>query len=677
MALSAVAGFALPSDEIKTGDGGGVRIVWCQDAGDGSDTGAAGNSLRLMGFDTDDGRGERRILPELSNYSRPLLTPDGKKVIYSNRGEDKIYVVGFDGSGLKPLAFGVALAAWRDSLTETDWVYAGTPTNQPDPVIVNVCRFRLDRPEVSEPVWSITPIHGDNFQLSANGRRASGLFPWPSCGVAVLPNREWIKYGDGCWPSLSPDNELLLWIFDGAHRNLAMFRANPQERWVVNINSVPGIDGFEVYHPRWSNNPLFMVMTGPYKIGTGANRIRGGGKDVEIYLGKFSPDFRTIERWIRITRNEYADFYPDAWLAVRPTVGLSKDPGVDDKTVESKWPISYEGLVFFWQNRSKANTFTDPADQVSYACRAEAKGRARFGRHFEMMPSGGAFLAAGGAGELLNKCALSGQLGIEALITPANSSGTNNLLPIIGYAASTGQWNFLLGQKCGELVFRLRSGKGGRDYLIPFGALTSNGPNHVVVSCSSASMACYLNGEQVFSGDSIFGGNWEKGVIVFGNVLFPEYPVNSGSMETAWNGLIENVAIYSRWIGPGEVRKKYAASAANIRNRKQIPLLCAKVKTISTPVIPSPESIAPYRRALAASHYRVEESAEETCASGEIMAAQWIILDARILDSAGRRQGEIFNLRLEPFSDHPELEGERLIMDGDRYDLPLYFDVDN
>ena len=147
-------------------------------------------------------------------------------------------------------------------------------------------------------------------------------------------SQQWKKYGNGCWPSLSPDNNLLLWIFGDDHRNLTLFRTKTDEHWVVNINNAPGIDGFEVYHPRWSNHPLFMAMTGPYKVGrgdsprragenllksianwVGDNRIRGGGKEVEIYLGRFSQDFKKIERWIQVTHNQSADFYPDLWLS--------------------------------------------------------------------------------------------------------------------------------------------------------------------------------------------------------------------------------------------------------------------------------------------------------------------------------------------------------------------------
>lgn len=738
ISVFASIGFANQSDEIKTVCGGRARVVWCQDAGDGSDAGAEGNSLRLMGFDTDDGRGERCILPGPANYAKPMLTPDGSKIIFSSRPEQKIYLVGFDGSGLKSLASGFALDVWRDSLTETDWVYAGTLTNQPDSLIVNVRRFRLDKPEVNEPVWSKTPLNIDNFQLSASGRYACGVFPWPACGVAVLPDRDWTKYGDGCWPSLAPGGVQLFWIFDGAHRNLTVLQTATGKRWVVNINSAPGIDGFEVYHPRWSNHPLFMGMTGPYKIGTNANRIRGGGKDVEIYLGKFAQDFKKIERWIQVTHNQSADFFPDLWLAAskeRQAGQVLAEPSEiwlqeNKKTSIDAWPVSYEGLVFFWQNKSKANMFAGPAGQVSQICRVEAKGRARFGRHFEMEPAGGAFIADGGAGELAEKYAENGQLAVEALITPENgnfnlvgsplvgdrsagrhaqarplhlnSAGKTNLLPIVGYSTQSGEWNFLLGQQGQQLIFKIRAAKGGPDYVIPLGAVADEEPIHVIISCSASNVAYYLNGEQIFSKDAVYGGNWtsalreppgrvtssprpetetkavepRNGKIVFGNELRAEYPVNMENEKTGWRGLIENAALYSRWIGPEEAHKKHQACLEKINGRKQLPVLSVKAGLISMPVIPSPESIAPYRRALAVGHYKIEEVTAGTCSNREIMVARWAILDGQVLNSAGRRNGETCSLALDLFSGHPELEGERLIMEGDRFDLPMYYETE-
>ena len=67
------------SDGIRAGDGPGAevrnftgahtRVVWVQ--GDGTDPEAEGTQLILMGFDTDDGKGERVILGERRSISSP------------------------------------------------------------------------------------------------------------------------------------------------------------------------------------------------------------------------------------------------------------------------------------------------------------------------------------------------------------------------------------------------------------------------------------------------------------------------------------------------------------------------------------------------------------------------------------------------------------------------------
>ena len=83
----------------------------------------------------------------------------------------------------------------------------------------------------------------------------------------------------------------------------------------MNINGAPGIDGYEVYHPRWSNHPRIIVMTGPYKVGAGPNRIAAGGREVEIYVGRFNPNYTAIETWWRVTFNDRGDFFPDVWIS--------------------------------------------------------------------------------------------------------------------------------------------------------------------------------------------------------------------------------------------------------------------------------------------------------------------------------------------------------------------------
>ena len=436
-----------------------TRLVWCQDCGDGSDSIAEGNKLRLMGYDSDDGRAERVILGSYSNYVKPMLTADGKRIVFSNRQEQKVSLVNWDGSGLKKIGTGFAIALWRDPGSLQEWVYIGQVQSNAT-ALINIRRHLLDRPEISETVWDRTPLDIDNFQLSADARHASGLFPWPDCGILDLPNGVVTKYGTGCWPALAPDQSLLLWIFDGAHRNLTLCAEGGRRRWQVVINTAPGNKGYEVYHPRWSNHSRYMELTGPYKISDLENRIRKGGTEVEIYLGRFTPDFSSIEKWVQVTHNQRGDFFPDAWLASGWTIRL------DDR------------------------------------------------------------------------------------------SATN-----------------------------------------------------VVLSTSMAPKP-----------------------------------------------------------GPG------AADAA-VKEKRGARLIL-EVKLEAAARIPAPASILPYRRALAVGRYRVEKMIVGDYSEKEILAAHWVIRDGKLIPGAQRKDGATYRLTVESYAAHPELEGERLIMENDDFRLPLYYEVE-
>lgn len=302
-----------PAAEVRALTGARTRVVWVQ--GDGTDPYAAGDRLTLMGFDTDDGRGERVILGERGSYVKPLLTPRGDRIVFSSRPTrpegPEVFIVGWDGSGLKRLAKGFALAVWQDPADRSEWVYVGTDNKEYD--FATVSRFRLSDPGTPQLVWNKSMVSGDTFQVSSDGRFAGGLFPWPAAGVAELPNRSWRKLGDGCWSALTDAGVPLVWYFDGSHRNLTVVDIGTNKRWTVGINEAPGFRGAEVYHPRWSNHPRFLSISGPYNQG-GANQVRSGGTQSEIHLGRFSQDFSRVEAWARVTHNGGGDSYPDVWI---------------------------------------------------------------------------------------------------------------------------------------------------------------------------------------------------------------------------------------------------------------------------------------------------------------------------------------------------------------------------
>jgi hypothetical protein len=301
-----------PAAELRKFTGAATKVVWVQ--GNGTDPYAAGTDLVLMGLSTEDDKGERAILGTRQSYVKPLLTPRGDRVLFSTRPEGsgpEVFIVNWDGSGLRRLAKGFALTVWTNPADGGEWVYVGTDNKGYE--FATVSRFPIDTPSKNELVWNQTPVSGDTFQVSADGRMAAGLFPWPNAGLAELPNRSWKRVGDGCWTAMTTARGPLLWYFDGAHRNLTLLDARTEKKWMVPINQAPGFRNPEVYHPRWTNHPRFIAISGPYDQG-GANQVRSGGAQTEVWLGRFSEDFSRIEAWIRATNNSGGDSYPDVWM---------------------------------------------------------------------------------------------------------------------------------------------------------------------------------------------------------------------------------------------------------------------------------------------------------------------------------------------------------------------------
>lgn len=292
-----------------------LRVAWTRDVGDGADFISRGEQLLLMAYDSHDGRGERAVLRETAGYAKPLITPDGASIVFTIRRQNAVYAVDWDGTGLRRVADGFGLDVWADPVDGTQWVYVGVDEAPTDPpTYPAVRRHRLDDPAVSEVVWDARPVTADSFQLSADGRTAGALAPWPAAGVADLAGGTWRRLGEGCWTAFSPGAQPLFSYFDGAHRNVTIVDLDTDERWQVPINGAPVVRGFEVYHPRWTNHPGAIVLTGPYTVGRRANKIRGGGGQVEILVGFFDETLTAITSWRRVTVNDEADFYPDAWI---------------------------------------------------------------------------------------------------------------------------------------------------------------------------------------------------------------------------------------------------------------------------------------------------------------------------------------------------------------------------
>ena len=89
-----------------------------------TDAGGVADGFRLMGIDTDDGRGVREILSGPISCRKPLLTADGRRVVFTDIPLGRVAVVDWEGTNLRYLADGFAANVWTDAKTGRTWVYA-------------------------------------------------------------------------------------------------------------------------------------------------------------------------------------------------------------------------------------------------------------------------------------------------------------------------------------------------------------------------------------------------------------------------------------------------------------------------------------------------------------------------------------------------------------------------
>jgi len=662
--------------ELEAATGGHTRVVWMRDLGDGTATFGWGQRFALVGLDTRDGKGERGILPGPANFFRPLITPDGQQVVYTDQDENAVYVVNWDGSGKRKVNDGLAAALWQDPQTGEIWVYGkdevGRQTNA-------VLRYPLLAPRRQEVIWSKTDSQlttPGSLQVAADGRTMAMNMPWPISGVALSGDGPWTNNANGCWPGMAPDHSYLSWTFDGTHRNLIMRDPVKDREWKVPLASAPGVEGFQTYHPRWSNHPRVMTMTGPYDAGERKNKLTAGGSQVEVYVGRFSEEFDRIESWARVTDNKDADFFPDVWVEGGQSYASTLDRPEIPSPLESAvvdlgdaWPASSDGLVFLWKNNRVGNRAA-PAGQLEKPAIPQTRGGARFGRNYEMELRGGS-IHFEEAGEVISEaCRLSGAFTLELLLTPsiADEFVTRTILTL---SQREGAANFYLAQVRDKLVAGIRTSQTGEESeAVEVMTLEQGRANHVMVAYGSGVLTTYVDGVPILRSIDLRGdlSNWNpEARLLFGDAW-------KGRRQ--WSGYIEGVAVYNRKITDEEAAHKAELYRNVLAERRTPESWEVAAEVIEQAPAPELEVIHPYRRALVVNTYRPTAGNIPTDVDGTFKVVEWALLDGGEATSYKiNRPGTSRSLRLQRLEDHPQLESERLIGGAEALDSELYVEV--
>lgn len=648
------------SKKIEALTGDHSRLVWSRYLGKSADVYVNGKQHQLWGIDTRDGLGARAILKDKSNYCRPLISPDGKWIVYSNKHTERkgatksfksvIHRVDWKGGAGKELGKGFAVDLWQDPVSKKIWVYAVNliPTDRSSMFADKLERFPIDAPEKRELVWKKTKISIDNIQLSRDGKRTSCLFPWPDAGVIDLEKKEYWKNQHGCWPALSPDNSYVAWVFDGSHRSVHLFADRGKKLSVVPINKGPGMEGAEMYHPRWSNDVRLMTLTGPYKGAT----IGKIGKYAEIYIGRFDSKMESVEAWLRVTDDNKADHFPDLWIKDGEKSSLAKEV-VAGASVEKPsagevktWPSQAQGLVYLWQDAAAQNQIETAGAKLT--CKLEARGRARFGRHFEMLTGGGRFEASPASAKELGGIFAEKEAGIELRLSSLALGQEGIILAAEGLQ--------LRQKNTGELIFVAKQGG------FSLGKVKAGVATHLAASLQKGKWTLYRDGN-VLAGEGLAGESLAEAAV-------PGLVIGDGK----WDGHVEGVAIYNRALKNKEVAKSVSFWQAKTKSRKPAQRVKLRAKLVEMTEVRSVEELDTYRRALLAYTYQVEEVIEGKYEQKKVIVNHWSIMDRKPLSGIPRKLGESYILEIEPLAQHPELAGERRWSDS--FDvLEEYVDV--
>lgn len=641
-------------------EGREVRLVWLQ--GDRfSHYTDERDRLVLMGYDSGDGIGERALLREPGAFAKPLFTPDGGGIVYSDRRSGRIRLIDWYAEKPRDLGDGYAADVWRDPETEWDWVYLRRGRGgQDDPIV----RRRIDDPSIEEMVWDRTEngqSHSPWFQLSGDGMRFADAFPWNHCGVGDPESGAWKRYSAGCWPGMAPDNSYRMFVFSGNHTEILLFAEGAKNRRTVRLATIPGIAGKKVYFPRWSNDPRLITVAAPEK-----------DHRSEIYLGRFDPSFESIERWARVTRNDKADLYGDAWVQPNPAQRFTRPSRPAEAPTAAPeplpWPGDPAGLVWLWESADAVNEAPQRAgDPRPHGAKTEWRGRSRPGPFFEMRLDGGFVSAEGGAGGRIAAAARSsGEFSFEMVVTPRPDDPPRPAAAVMAFSDGAGRRNLVLGQQ-GEDLF-LAFGAGPERKL---GRIEAGEPHHLLVACRSEEVVAWRNGTEIYRATGAATGirNWEDLPLTFG--------AESGGAAD-WEGTLEAVAFYDRFFDGETVRRHWDASRQRMEARRPIPQAVVEGRLMKATALPEPGDIAPYRRALVENVYEVSRvaSGSATAPGTRIVVLQWAILDGKPLPRAeSRKEGMTALLTLEPASRHPELEAEFRSSDHAELDAPVYLDV--
>lgn len=658
----------LKEDVEEFADGKHVKAVWAESAADSpSDPHVKGDQLILAGFDSKAG-GYRVLRENPSNYARPLITPDGGSVLYTHKGTQnangvlsfspQIHLVNWQTKVDEVLAPGFCVDVALDATTGKTMVYALetlNPKTQPTLDGERLVRFPLDEPQKKEAVWNKTSLSVDNVQFSKDGKLFAGLFPWPEGGVGNVAAGTWQRTINGCWSSMAPDNSYLMWIFAGSHNKVRFVDMRTQKRWEVKFNNHPDFGKAQVYHPRWANHPRFFSLSGPYLSKSAKEKAKAShgssSIDIEIYMGRFSPNLDRVEAWQQLSFNNHGDCEPDLWIEKGDGEILANFAQTGEmpaaRPVVNGWPGQSKALLFSWKDAESQNQIEDR----HMDCNIDCRGVGRFSRNKDMLLDGGWFETdVESSGIIASTLAKSKAFSLEMLFIEESAMPKGQSAIIGSLNDSKGRAIFEINRTENEVQINIPDGKFSTEMTVLAAPLNfqSNAGQHLVLTLDEKVLEWSINGKNAVASTPVkldFEA-LEGAKLTFGQDV--RVPGN-------WSARLANVALYKRALTEREISQhKETSTTEPLPPGERIRVKATLVEATT----PDLAELGSYKRMLVDHTYEVTQVLEGTYTEPRVLVLHWAVLDKELVPGFPRKIGDEFELILEPQDNHPEIESE-------------------
>jgi len=218
-----------------------------------------------------------------------------------------------------------------------------------------------------------------------------------------------------------------------------------------------------------------------------------------------------------------------------------------------------DGLILFYAfDEGSGSTVTDQSDVLpKHDLTIADPGNVAWSTDHLAINTATALSTAGAATKVISRAQASGELSVEAWITPANAT-QGGPARIISMSTNAGVRNFMLGQEAGTYAARFRAegqadGDNGNPTIFTTAGTAAASLTHVVhTHDASGAEVLYVNGVE----DETFT---RTGGLSQWDATYPIVVANEGTNDRAWLGELHLIAIYDRALSAAEIEQNFTA----------------------------------------------------------------------------------------------------------------------